>query len=68
LNSIFNHLTSLFTQIDIVCYGVESPPAPDPITGGDPFEVPKALGKYVEVDGGNDMTTSKIIERIISHR
>uniref|UniRef100_A0A7E4VAB1 ethanolamine-phosphate cytidylyltransferase n=1 Tax=Panagrellus redivivus TaxID=6233 RepID=A0A7E4VAB1_PANRE len=34
----------------------------------DPYAVPKALGKYKTVDSNNDMTTEKIIDRIIDHR
>lgn len=36
--------------------------------GEDPFQVPKALGKFIVVDSGNDMTTEKIVERIIRNR
>lgn len=36
--------------------------------GEDPFEVPKKEGKFVIVDSGNDMTTEKIVERIIRNR
>lgn len=38
------------------------------IDGSDPYEVPKKLGIYRTVDSGNDMTTERIIERIIDHR
>lgn len=36
--------------------------------GEDPFEVPKALGRFLTVDSGSDMTTEKIVERIIRNR
>lgn len=36
--------------------------------GEDPFQVPKALGKFLLVDSANDMTTEKIVERIIRNR
>jgi ethanolamine-phosphate cytidylyltransferase len=34
----------------------------------DPYVVAKEMGIYQSVDSGNDMTTDKIIERIIDHR
>ena len=34
----------------------------------DPYAIPKQLGIYKTVDSKNDMTTKKIIERIIDHR
>lgn len=36
--------------------------------GSDPYDVPKKLDKFKLVDSGNDMTTEKIVDRIISHR
>uniref|UniRef100_A0A1I7ZET6 ethanolamine-phosphate cytidylyltransferase n=1 Tax=Steinernema glaseri TaxID=37863 RepID=A0A1I7ZET6_9BILA len=40
----------------------------DTIDGVDPYALPKKLGIYKTVDSGNDMTTDKIIDRIIDHR
>ena len=37
-------------------------------SGADPFAVPKKLEKFKIIDSGNDMTTKKIVERIISNR
>lgn len=36
--------------------------------GNDPFAYPKSQGKFITVDSGNDMTTEKIVERIIRNR
>ncbi|KAK0397361.1 hypothetical protein QR680_002099 [Steinernema hermaphroditum] len=38
------------------------------IDGIDPYALAKKLGIYRTVDSGNDMTTEKIIDRIIDHR
>ena len=32
------------------------------------FQYPKSVGKFEEIDSGNEMTTEMIIERIIAHR
>ncbi|XP_066288162.1 ethanolamine-phosphate cytidylyltransferase-like [Branchiostoma lanceolatum] len=53
-------------NIDVVIHG-RTAIIPDP-EGHDPYKVPKALGKYKQIDSGNDMTTTKIIERIIRNR
>ncbi|XP_050301744.1 ethanolamine-phosphate cytidylyltransferase isoform X2 [Anthonomus grandis grandis] len=36
--------------------------------GTDPYEIPKKQGKFMTIDSGNDMTTEKIVERIILNR
>ena len=36
-------------------------------TGDDPFEIPKKLGIYHEVDSGSDFSISKLISRVQSH-
>ncbi len=51
-------------KVDVVCHG-KTPIPPD---HGDPYAVPKAMGKFVSVDSGNDMTTDKIVQRIIKNR
>ncbi|VDK59706.1 unnamed protein product [Cylicostephanus goldi] len=53
-------------NISIVCQGSRVPHHDR--SGNDPFEAPKRRGIYREVDSGSDMTTEKIIERIIEHR
>ncbi|KAG1655984.1 Ethanolamine-phosphate cytidylyltransferase [Nymphon striatum] len=53
-------------KIDVVCHGVTRV-MPDK-DGSDPYAEPKKQGKFVIVDSKNDMTTQKIVERIIDHR
>lgn len=38
-----------------------------PETGDDPFEVPKKMNIYHEVDSGTDFSISKLISRVQSH-
>jgi ethanolamine-phosphate cytidylyltransferase len=35
---------------------------------GDPYAVPRAMGKFMEIDSGCTMTTEQIVERIIKNR
>lgn len=50
----------------IVCHGQTSiMPCED---GSDPYAEPKRLNKFKLLDSGNDMTTDKIINRIIRNR
>lgn len=51
-------------KVDVVCHGRTK------ISNdhGDPYEVPKAMGKFQIIDSGNDMTTEKIVQRIIQNR
>lgn len=53
-------------KVDVVVHGKTPVMAGE--NGEDPFEVPKEMGKFVTVDSGNDMTTEKIVERIIRNR
>ncbi|KAF5269991.1 hypothetical protein FQR65_LT05790 [Abscondita terminalis] len=53
-------------KVDLVIHG-KTPIANDE-NGADPFEVPKELGKFLIIDSKNDMTTKKIVERIIRNR
>ncbi|PIO71616.1 hypothetical protein TELCIR_06480 [Teladorsagia circumcincta] len=53
-------------NISIVCQGSRVPHHNH--MGPDPFEAPKRRGMYREVDSKSDMTTEKIIQRIIEHR
>ncbi|KAL3285288.1 hypothetical protein HHI36_019398 [Cryptolaemus montrouzieri] len=52
--------------VHAVAHG-STPVAPDE-DGRDPFLYPKAIGKFISVESGNDMTTEKIVERIIRNR
>lgn len=51
-------------KVDVVCHGRSKIPTDH----GDPYAVPKEMGKFVIVDSGNDMTTEKIVQRIIQNR
>lgn len=53
-------------KVDVVVHG-QTPVMCDE-DGTDPYEVPKRLGKFVTVDSGNDMTTERIVSRIINNR
>lgn len=53
-------------KIDIVCHGKTTIELDD--NGKNPYEVAKELGKYVEVDSGNSLTTQMVVERIINKR
>ncbi|XP_016962088.1 ethanolamine-phosphate cytidylyltransferase isoform X3 [Drosophila biarmipes] len=53
-------------KIDVVCHGR----TPIALENGkiDPYAVPKTRAIFELIDSGNDMTTERIVERIISHR
>ncbi|XP_043209908.1 ethanolamine-phosphate cytidylyltransferase-like [Amphibalanus amphitrite] len=53
-------------RVDVVCHG-HTPVAED-VDGSDPYLEPKRRGKFKSPVSGNDMTTQKIVERIIEHR
>lgn len=53
-------------KVDVVVHG-ETPVSLDE-NGEDPYEYPKNLGKFVIVNSGNEMTTDKIVNRIIKNR
>ena len=38
------------------------------LDGSDPYDVPKTLGKFQQIDSGNPMSTQDIITRIIDNR
>ena len=53
-------------KVDLVIHGMtEIMPDED---GQDPYQLPKEVGKFKQVESGNDMTTQRIVERIIEHR
>jgi len=54
-------------NINVVCHG-QTPTPPDGETGEDPYGPPKKMGIFKAINSGNDMTTEKIIQRIITHR
>ena len=51
-------------KVDVVCHGRTKISS----NHGDPYEIPKKMGKFEIVDSGNDMTTEKIVQRIIQNR
>ncbi|KFM68067.1 Ethanolamine-phosphate cytidylyltransferase, partial [Stegodyphus mimosarum] len=53
-------------KVDLVCHG-QTPVMPD-VSGADPYEEPKRLGKFKQLNSFNDVTTQKIVERIIQQR
>lgn len=53
-------------KIDIVCHG-KIAIEPDE-NGRDPYEVAKELGKFLEVDSGNKLTTQMVVERILNKK
>ncbi|CAG9831562.1 unnamed protein product [Diabrotica balteata] len=53
-------------KVDVVIHG-DTPVMMD-VDGSDPYEYPKMVGKFVSVKSGNDMTTERIVERIIRNR
>lgn len=53
-------------KVDIVCHGKTQIESDE--LGRNPYQVAKDLGKYVEVDSGNELTTQMVVERIVSKR
>ncbi|CAH1105713.1 unnamed protein product [Psylliodes chrysocephalus] len=53
-------------KVDVVIHG-DTPVMVDE-EGTDPYQYPKNVGKFVVVKSGNDMTTERIVERIIRNR
>ncbi|KAM7353600.1 phosphoethanolamine cytidylyltransferase isoform 3-T3 [Cochliomyia hominivorax] len=53
-------------KVDVVCHGQ----TPIALEDGklDPYAVAKTRGIFTLIDSGNDMTTERIVERIINHR
>lgn len=53
-------------KVDVICHGMtELMPDTD---GSDAYAEPKRRNKFKVLDSGNDMTTQRIVERIIEHR
>lgn len=53
-------------RVNVVLHG-QTPVSPD-LDGRDPYAEPKHRGIFKTIDSKNDMTTAKIVERIIEHR
>lgn len=53
-------------KVSLVIHG--QTPYEDDIDERDPYEVPKELGKFEQIDSGNPLSTQDIITRIIDNR
>lgn len=53
-------------NVSVVCHGYSTIAACE--NGDDPYAEPKSQNKFKLLDSKNDMTTEKIVERIIMHR
>ncbi|XP_070580818.1 ethanolamine-phosphate cytidylyltransferase-like isoform X2 [Ptychodera flava] len=53
-------------KVDVVCHG-QTPVMAD-VDGSDPYLEPKNRGIFHSVKSDNDMTTDKIVQRIIKHK
>ena len=53
-------------KVDIVVHG--KTPVQLGIDGKDPFEIPKEQNKFKIIDSHNDLTTEKLVERILARR
>lgn len=53
-------------KVSLVVHG--QTPYEDDVDGRDPYEVPKTLGKFEQIDSGNPLSTQDIITRIIDNR
>lgn len=51
-------------KVDIVCHGKTYIPSEH----GDPYSIPKSMGKFQMIDSGSTITTEQIVERIIKNR
>lgn len=53
-------------NITVVCHGKTSVELDE--NGKDPYALPKALGKYLVVDSGNELSTQAVVDRIVKKR
>ncbi|XP_076810520.1 ethanolamine-phosphate cytidylyltransferase-like isoform X2 [Clavelina lepadiformis] len=53
-------------KVDIVVHGNSA--VVEDISGNDPYEVAKKLGKFVLIDSGSHFTTFDLVDRILEHR
>lgn len=51
-------------NVDVVCHGQTYIPS----AHGDPYAIPKEMGKFKLLDSGSTITTEQIVERIIKNR
>ncbi|XP_021966134.1 ethanolamine-phosphate cytidylyltransferase [Folsomia candida] len=55
-------------QVAVVAHGIETQILPDPDTRKDPYEVPKSLGIFAEVDSGSTLVTRDLLDRVLANR
>lgn len=53
-------------NVSVVCHG-QTPVSPD-LGNEDPYAEPKRQGKFMTVDSGNNLTTEKLVQRILARR
>ena len=53
-------------KVDLVCHGMSEIMLD--ADNSDPYLEPKSRNRFKLLDSGNDMTTQRIVERIIEHR
>ena len=53
-------------KVDIVVHG--STPIALDVDGSDPHSYPKKVGRFKKIDSGNELTTGKLVERILARR
>jgi ethanolamine-phosphate cytidylyltransferase len=51
-------------NVDVVAHGQTYIPC----SQGDPYSIPKTMGKFQLIDSGSTITTEQIVERIIKNR
>jgi ethanolamine-phosphate cytidylyltransferase len=55
-------------NVAVVSHGSKTNIHIDPPTGQDPYAYPKEIGIFQPVDSGSDLTTEKVVQRIIAKR
>jgi len=53
-------------KVDLVCHGTAN--VANDEDGTDPYEEPKRQGKFQVVSSGNDLTTERLVQRIVAKR
>lgn len=59
-------IESMSFQVDLVCHGTAN--VADDEDGTDPYEEPKRQGRFQIVPSGNDLTTERLVQRIVAKR
>ncbi len=64
--SLALHCILFIYQVDLVCHG-QTPVAPE-VDNSDPYAEPKRQNKFRIISSGNELTTEKLVQRIVSRR